>query len=113
MRKRIPNKVVSDTWSKLHPRTKQPPVQAFVTSKRELNRVTTNSLKGKQGLEQNTKKEYGKHNAISSETHNVKGLIIHGKHKNTILIERGTKRNTTHILKHELNHVYEQRRSKS
>ena len=109
MRKQIPASRVSELWKKEHPRTKQPPTKAYVTTKQDLNKVTSDSLRGRRNLEQNTRGEYGKRNAISPETHNVKGLIIHGK-PNVILVERGTKRSTTHILKHELNHVFEQRK---
>jgi sucrose-6-phosphate hydrolase SacC (GH32 family) len=109
MRKQIPNSRVSEIWQREHPRTKQPPIKAYVTTRQELNKVTNDSLKGRRFMEQNTRGEYGKHNAVSPETHNVRGLIMSGR-TNVILVERGTKRNTTHILKHELNHVFEQRK---
>ena len=109
MRKPIPSSRVSELWQREHPRTKQPPIKAYITTNQDLNKVTSDSLKGHRNLEQNTRVEYGKRNAISPETHNVKGLIIHGK-LNIILVERGTKQSTIHILKHELNHVFEERR---
>jgi hypothetical protein len=112
MRKPIPQKRLSELWHKQHPRTKQPQVRAYITTKQDLNKVASDSLKGRNNLEQNTRGEYGKHNAISPETHNIKGLVIDRGKTKVVLIERGTKRNTTHILKHELNHIYQQRRTR-
>ena len=110
MRRSISSDRISELWQSEHPRTKQPPIKAYVTTKQDLNRITSSSLKGRGNLEQNTRGEYGRRNAVSPETHNVRGLVVHGNKTNVILVERGTKRSTTHILKHELNHIFEQRK---
>jgi hypothetical protein len=109
---KISSQKVAVLWKQIHPRTKQPKVRAYLTSKRKLNKIADESKKGKGKFTQKTKKEYGKENAISSKTHNINGLIYKQGSTNIILIKKDKTANVNRFLKHELEHALRNRRRK-
>ncbi len=108
--KRIPTAKVSELWKREHPRAKQPSIRAYYASKQELNRVADQSQRGQGGFEQNTKSEYGQHNAISSQTHTIKGLNYKSGKTHVVMIHKESTRRTNNYLNHELEHVFHNRR---
>lgn len=106
MKKRIPKEKIKLLWKKQYPHTKQPPIKAYLVSGNVINKLTDDSFKGKRGLKQNTKKEYGKQNTITSKTHRVSGLIIKEGRTNIVWIRKGTKRMETRVTNHELKHIH-------
>ena len=108
--RKIPASKVTELWNQQHPRTKQPSIRAYYASNQELNRITDQSQKGQRGFEQNTKNEYGKHNAISSKTHDVKGLNYKSGKTHVVMIHKESARSTNYFLNHELDHVFQHRR---
>jgi hypothetical protein len=109
---KISNQKITGLWKQIHPRTKQPKVRAYLTSKRKLNKIADESRKGKGQFIQETKREYGKENAISSKTHNINGLVYKQGSTNVILIKKDKASKVNRFLKHELNHVFHNGRRK-
>ncbi len=111
---KIPDKRISEVWDKIHPRTEQPPIKGYYTSQRELKRVDEKAIENRQP--EKSKGEYGKRIATNPSKYNrhADGLCLHGTKRDgssTILIQRGMpQRHETAVIKHELNHIFEERR---
>lgn len=90
-------------WSRLHPKTKQPPVKAYYVNKSELNRIADQSYSGKGKFHQ-TNTEYGK--PISTKTHSFEGVHYKQGKSHVILVHKQeTQRKSDNIIRHELKHI--------